>query len=482
MKIARYADATSDLPNNLPTRRDHRPLIAGLVHFCLVVECSVLTLEPHQSQAQTERSASIRIVPQNRARTHHPRFRPNVLGVSIASADFLPTSPASGGRTVARVYKAHVNANGAQQWGVDYVDPSGQRIRRVVGNHQQAKDELIDRLAEIKSGRYGKLSAKRNTTIDELRTLWNSDRSWKRSLDADRFRWEYLIEFFGADRQLRTIEPDDVVALRDALQRRVTKKHGTKLMPATVNHALTLGKSAFNLAKKRKLIQANPFDDVKMLVMNNERDRVISDDDFNRILDRLDQQSQLCAIIAVETGMRRGEIQSLTRAQFDFDARTIRLHKTKTNEGRIVPLTRDLNVLLKEWCCQPNGRLFTMQASKMSMRFSQAARALGIEDVHFHDLRATWATRRLREGVSTLVVKRVLGHRSYRMVDRYARLVADDLHAALDAARERSENTSPQSAPRKSTLFLRPSGRARGIAKESTNKTKHRQGRRGKLP
>lgn len=363
-----------------------------------------------------------------------------VLGQVATFAENLPTSPALREVILARVYRAHVGKDGAQRWGVDYVDPkTGNRIRRVVGNKKQAELELARTLTDIGEGSYGRVIARRKFTVSDLRDAWLDDRAFKRTISKDRFRWLALVEHFGADRPIRSITPADATRFRGFVAGLRHRYTGGPLSLGSIYMYIALAKSAFALAVDRQLIAVNPFAAVKLPKLNNARDRVASESEFNRIVARCPSVVRVIAFVAVETGMRLGEIVSLTTEQIDFAERVIKLRRTKSDRGRIVPLTHEVCSVLRDWVDGSDGRVFRVSQGHVSMSFMRAARSVGIQNIRFHDLRATWATRRLREGVSTLVVKQVLGHQNFSMVERYARLVPDDLHAALDNARARSK-------------------------------------------
>jgi len=71
----------------------------------------------------------------------------------------------------------------------------------------------------------------------------------------------------------------------------------------------------------------------------------------------------------------------------------------------------------------------------------KAVRLAGIPKIRFHDLRHTFATRLVREGVDLITVQHLLGHATITMTARYAHSLANDKIAAvrrLDLAAFRS--------------------------------------------
>ncbi len=64
--------------------------------------------------------------------------------------------------------------------------------------------------------------------------------------------------------------------------------------------------------------------------------------------------------------------------------------------------------------------------------FRDAAEDAGVKNLHVHDLRHTFACRRLRAGVDIYTVSKLLRHASVIMSERYAHLSQSDLKAAVE--------------------------------------------------
>jgi len=62
--------------------------------------------------------------------------------------------------------------------------------------------------------------------------------------------------------------------------------------------------------------------------------------------------------------------------------------------------------------------------------FEKACKAAGIENLHIHDLRHTFASMAVSSGADLYAVQRLLGHSDISMTQRYAHLAADDLKRA----------------------------------------------------
>lgn len=141
-------------------------------------------------------------------------------------------------------------------------------------------------------------------------------------------------------------------------------------------------------------------------------------------------------VLAVSTGMRRGELLQLTWADVDLPGATVRLRLTKNKEPRTVPLTPQAVIVLRELRAAPvrdiAGNVFPLGRTKLGHAFRRACAAAGITDFHWHDLRHTAASHLVMAGVPLRTVAEILGHRTLQMVMRYSHLSPEHLRQAID--------------------------------------------------
>ncbi len=88
-----------------------------------------------------------------------------------------------------------------------------------------------------------------------------------------------------------------------------TPQHLTK--PATVNREIACLKTIFQKAVKNGKAESNPAQGVKMLKENNERDRILSPEEYARLLAHCPAHLKPIVKLAYHTGMRQGEILNL---------------------------------------------------------------------------------------------------------------------------------------------------------------------------
>ena len=137
----------------------------------------------------------------------------------------------------------------------------------------------------------------------------------------------------------------------------------------------------------------------------------------------------LVVVLALSTGMRQGEILSLTWRDIDFDDGKITLQDTKNGERRVVPLVGFALELLKNFAKLRRLDTFLVFSGKnrkkpADIRFAweQALKAAKIKDFRFHDLRHTFASYLAMNKATLTELRILLGHNSPAMTARYSHL------------------------------------------------------------
>jgi len=134
---------------------------------------------------------------------------------------------------------------------------------------------------------------------------------------------------------------------------------------------------------------------------------------------------------ALETAMRLGEITSLRWENVDLSKRVAYLPLTKNGDSRYVPLStaaiRILNLLPRSI----EGRVFPVNKTTVSARFTRLARKARLVDLRFHDLRHTAITNMASKLTNVLELSAVTGHKTLSMLKRYTHFKAEDLAKKL---------------------------------------------------
>ncbi len=328
-------------------------------------------------------------------------------------------------------------------WWIEYYDHE-KRLRRERIGPSKLSAEV--RLAEIKKAKAEDRHIHKNpegrTTFKELATWYLElpEVKAKRSYGRDRQLVANLVSFFG-NRLLKDIITSLVEAYRQKrLQEpsaRTGHTQGDLTAPATVNREMACLKTMFNKAIKNGKAERNPAQGLKMLKENNERDRVLSEEEYRRLLAACPEHLKPVVKLAYHTGMRQGEILGLTWGQVDWKEGFIRLgpRDTKTEAGRLVPLTSELVELFK---AMPRGLPHTpvflykgRQVGEMKRSFATAVRKAGLEDFTFHDLRHTAITNWRRQGHDYFRIMAATGHKTMSVFKRYNTVSKEELRALV---------------------------------------------------
>ncbi|GEP07537.1 tyrosine-type recombinase/integrase [Methylobacterium oxalidis] len=134
--------------------------------------------------------------------------------------------------------------------------------------------------------------------------------------------------------------------------------------------------------------------------------------------------------LAVETGMRRGELLSLQWHHVSLEKRTAHLPITKNGHARTVALTPKAIEVLK---ALPRGdaRVFPVSGNAVRLAWERLRKRAGVPGLRFHDLRHEAVSRFFEAGLSIPEVALMSGHRDTRMLMRYTHLRPEALAEKL---------------------------------------------------
>jgi integrase len=268
---------------------------------------------------------------------------------------------------------------------------------------------------------------------------------------------------------------------------KVEHRHGERFIrecldsgmaPATVAKKVRSIKRIFQLAVDRGQLDKSPLARIKQPRTPKKKIRTYTDDECRRILRTSGEFSKLLRwdimiILALSTGMRKGELLNAVWSDVDFDAQTIDVQakedtkntwewRIKDSDYRTLPLTEEVVSLLVDFqASQPEGypyilvppsrydhiqRLrkigkwkFTNARNKVINNFSRQFNSIrtkaGVKKGTFHDLRRTALRNWLSNDVSEYDVMTLAGHSKFETTHKFYLSVADDL---VDRARKAS--------------------------------------------
>ncbi len=347
-----------------------------------------------------------------------------------------------------------------------YIDECGKRRQKSLGHtdkrkaeRQRAKFERHLRMGTVEPG---------SLTIEEL---------LKDYLERTRTQIEESTANSAAYRM-----KDFIAAVGNMRSDAVTFKHAERfqqycidkgLSAASTNTHIKMVKRIFSLAVKRGQLEKNPFTGISMLKVPDGLVRLITEKELRLLLSVASNPIWKARIFLAKTsGLRRGEILNLTINDVDFEKGKIIVQPkkdtkftwrwvVKDKERREVPLVEDaakLLIHLQEQMPekQPyffltperyqyllhlnaDGNLIDRVAKCPDNNFRRnwlhLCKKAGIDDLTFHDLRATCITEWLEQGIMPHEVQKLAGHSSIETTMKYYVGIRDEM---IDRARKAS--------------------------------------------
>lgn len=224
-----------------------------------------------------------------------------------------------------------------------------------------------------------------------------------------------------AKRSLASLKGSDFAAYRDKRLAEVAS-NTVRLELAIVSHLFTIAQQEWGIPV------ANPIQAIRKPKGSKPRTRRLEGDEEQRLMAAVGHKDLRTLItLALETGMRQGELVSLTWDEIDLAQSVIKKQDSKNGEPRTIPLTSKARAVLPQ---NGDGRLFKCFPRSV---WKKALKAAGIHDFHFHDLRHEAVSRLFERGMNPIEVSSVSGHKSMQMLRRYTHLRAADLLLKMES-------------------------------------------------
>lgn len=232
------------------------------------------------------------------------------------------------------------------------------------------------------------------------------------------------------------------------IQKRMEKAGRAKRTVKTIKEVV---RSVYNYAIEHELYEGvKPTDRfLKGLTLNNNREAYYTVEQIDQLLEALRPRSEQVyqmVLIAINTGMRYGEIAKLRWQHVNKSHGTIYIADPKNEQSRTIPMLGPVKELFESMTNgKPNDLIFpnekgTVQ-NKLSHTFRRTIKDLGFNDgitdrrllLGFHSLRHTTASWLARDGVEISLRAKILGHKTLEMQNRYTHLGDKEVEDAMAA-------------------------------------------------
>lgn len=329
---------------------------------------------------------------------------------------------------------------GRKSWFLRYVERGVARnwtigdVKRV--SAEDARERARKRLKEVAlrglptRPKRSKIAAK-VATFTELVEQYFEDRpfAWKPSTEKTNVHsiHKVLVPAFGT-MQVAAIRKHDVLRWRDEMSDR----------PGAFNRDVALLSGVMQYAERLGLrkLGSNPARGVPRYA-REPLQRFLNAAEFKRLHRRLAECDDIYMVAAIRllihTGARSSEVATLTWGEIS-DSR-LELKDSKTGPKSIL-LSRQAKAILDGLLRGADDELvFTGtkgQTANLSYFWSKFRNKAGLPDVRLHDLRHSYASIAIQNGISLDAIGRLLGHALTETTERYAHLSDDCIANAAE--------------------------------------------------
>lgn len=376
--------------------------------------------------------------------------------------------------TEIRGFHARIHASGNIHYYL-YYKTHGREGNFKIGSHGQLTPSEAREIAKVKSGELARGIDIQKSRLDERQETERQRANQLGKYLAEHYKpWLEARNAKTANRIIQTIQSGFADFLKTPLSeitaRKVEQWRNQKVKAqmgkATVNHYVNSLKGAMSRAVEWDLIPSHDLKKVKTLKVESTRLRYLSPDEEESLLSTLrerderlkaarDQASEFrrvrnyptqpdlreqkysdhlepIVLLAMNTGMRRGEIFQLQWSNIDFYSKTLTVEagNAKSGKSRIIPLNDNAFHVLENWKPISQSQYVFHGKDKdpltdIKKGFLKVLEEAEIKEFRFHDLRHHFASKLVMRGVDLNTVRELLGHADIKMTLRYAHLAPE---------------------------------------------------------
>ncbi len=226
-----------------------------------------------------------------------------------------------------------------------------------------------------------------------------------------------------------------------------TQLRSRGLSPKTINNRLTTLSTCLIMAYDWLELNGRP-PKITWLKCPPPKTDYLSLDECGLLFSQANGVLQDMLLLALRTGMRRGEIIGLQWSSINWQNQTItvrhsqceythKLSTTKSNRERHIPMDAEVYTMLFKQKCE-TGYVFVgdrkqrFSGKQLSHRLKELCERVGLREIGWHTLRHTFASHLAMNGVPLNAVQALLGHSAITTTMRYAHLAPSELRNAID--------------------------------------------------
>ncbi len=308
-------------------------------------------------------------------------------------------------------------------WYVDYWVDGCRKRERASGDKEMALSILAAKRTDVERGELG-FEKKQILHFASFAEEYKKIKAGSRSICSIRGYIKHLLRFFG-DLQLSKITPEMIEGYKQKRLKQKVRGQDLKrtMKGSSINRELATLKNIFSVALKQKRYRGdNPVRQVSYFPEQN-RDYVLSKEEIGRLLEAAGGTLRKIVLIALNTGLRKGEILSLRWNQVNFEEGIISFARTKSAKYFRVPMNQVVRDILAG-VEKKSDHVFPGRGSRgylfdCKKQFEAAREKAGLPELRFHDLRHCAGTYMAAAGIPLTTVQQILGHQDIRTTIRY---------------------------------------------------------------
>ncbi len=329
--------------------------------------------------------------------------------------------------------KKMIEEKAGRQYQDDMTPARAARLRaeRIEGKDisNKAKREIEKKRKEAEANKW---------TIGRLWEEYKRQKPELKGIRTDQSRYEKYLKPLFEDREPKDLVPLDI----DRLRVKVLKNR----KPGTVKNVLELLRRIVNFGTE-KLLCKGPGFKIKVPRVNNKKTEDLTPDQLQRLLQAIEEdphpQAGKLMLMALYTGMRRGELFKLKWEDIDFERGFIHIRNPKGGVDQTIPLNDAARKVLESIYRTDSSYIFPgrngAQRTDIHHQVNRIKERAGIpKDFRaLHGLRHVYASMLASSGkVDMYTLQKLLTHKSPQMTQRYAHLRDEALKKASDVATE----------------------------------------------
>ena len=306
-----------------------------------------------------------------------------------------------------------------------------------------------------KLGKVGLIEVPKTHTLGELWDSFLAQRTdlKKATIEIDNTTKTWFFKFFDANESLKNLTEEQMLEWKKSLSKQLAK--------ASVATYLKQAKACFNWAVKKEWITKSPLNGIGIgSFVNKSKDRVISMEEYRRLLDACPCQDWRVIIALARIGGLRcpSEVFALRWADMNWEKGRFFVRSPKTEhhagkEDRIVPIFPELKTELETLFSMPQskGKEFVINRYRdknLGTLFSRIAKQAGLPEIPrpFDNMRAT-RSNEIYARFGPAKESEWIGHSAQTRADHYDMITDDDYESAANWEIAYDKNFSPAFSP-----------------------------------